>query len=303
MTDADRLRQVLGPRGIWVNLDTIPAAEAVAFARLVEDLGFGALWVNESTGREPFAFLGALAQETSRLTLGVGIAATHARDAVAAHSGARTVAELSGGRFVMGLGVSHRSSAGRRGHGYGPPLPAMTAYLDAYDEAPWTGPAVDEPPLVVAALGDRMLDLAATRADGAFPFLVTRDRVAHARRVLDTAAAAAGRADRPVLVVSQKAILGSGSAVQETARATVARYLAQPAYRNNLIRGGFSEADIDVVADHVVQALVATGGPEDLRARVATMHDAGADHVAVIPFSVEGRPADPATTRAVAPTS
>jgi probable F420-dependent oxidoreductase len=284
MTDADRLRRILGPSGIWVNLDVIPAVDAIAFARLVEDLGFGALWINESTGREPFAFLGALARETSRLTLGLGIAATHARDAAAAHNGARTLAELSADRFVMGLGVSHRSSAGRRGHDYGPPLPAMTAYLDAYGEAPWTG-------------------LAATRAAGAFPFLVTVERVAHARRVLDTAAAAAGRADRPVLVVSQKAILGSGSAVLETARAAVARYLAQPAYRSNLVRGGFSEADIDAVADPLVEALVATGEAADLRARIAAMHEAGADHVAVIPIAVDGRPADPATTRAVAPTS
>jgi probable F420-dependent oxidoreductase len=303
MTDADRLRRILGPSGIWVNLDVIPAVDAIAFARLVEDLGFGALWINESTGREPFAFLGALARETSRLTLGLGIAATHARDAAAAHNGARTLAELSADRFVMGLGVSHRSSAGRRGHDYGPPLPAMTAYLDAYGEAPWTGPAVDEPPLVVAALGDGMLGLAATRAAGAFPFLVTVERVAHARRVLDTAATAAGRADRPALVVSQKAILGSGSAVQETARAAVARYLAQPAYRSNLVRGGFSEADIDAVADRLVEALVATGEAADLRARIAAMHEAGADHVAVIPIAVDGRPADPATTRAVAPTS
>jgi probable F420-dependent oxidoreductase len=295
------LRRLLGPAGIWTSFDGVPAGELVAFARAVEDLGFPTLWVNESVGREPFAVLGALARETSRIALGLGVAATHARDAAAAHNGARTVADLSGGRFVMGLGVSHRSSAERRGHGYGRPLSAMREYLDAYEDAPWSGPAVGEPPLVVAALGERMLGLAATRAAGAFPFLVTAERVAHARRVVDATAADLGRPDRPVLVASQLAILGAGPAIDDVARNAVARYLGQPAYRANLRRGGFSDADIDALSDPLVKALVATGDAADLRARVAAMHDAGADHVAVIPLSPEGRQADLATARAVAP--
>lgn len=299
--DPDRVRSHLGPTGVWANLDALPASEAVAFARTVEDLGFGALWVNETTGREPFVMLGALARETDRITLGLGVAAIHARDAVAAHDGARTVAELSGDRFVMGLGVSHQASAERRGHGYGAPVPAMWAYLDGYDAAPWTGPAVSDPPLVVAALGDRMLGLAATRSAGAFPFLVTVDQVAHARRVLDEAAQAAGHAQRPVLVVSQKAILGSGPEVRAAARSVVGHFLGRPNYRNSLQRGGFDAASIEAVSDPLVDALVATGTAADLQARIAAMRAAGADHVAVIPLSAEGRQADRATLRAAAP--
>lgn len=301
MTGTADLRRLLGPTGIWTSFDAIPAGELVAFARAIEDLGFPALWVNESIGREPFAVLGALASQTSRIALGLGVAATHARDAAAARNGARTIADLSGGRFVMGLGVSHRSSAERRGHGYGRPLSAMSEYLDAYEAAPWSGPAVDEPPLVVAALGDRMLGLAATRAAGAFPFLVTAERVAHARRVVDATAAELGRPDRPVLVASQLAILGVGPAVDDVARKAVGRYLGQPAYRDNLRRGGFDDADIDALSDPLVEALVATGDAADLRARVAAMRDAGADHVAVIPLSPQGRQADLATARAVGP--
>ncbi len=299
--DPDRVRSSLGPLGVWANLDALPASDALAFARAVEGLGFGALWVNETTGREPFAMLGALARATDRITLGLGVAAIHARDAVAAHDGARTVAELSGDRFVMGLGVSHQASAERRGHGYGAPVPAMRSYLDAYDAAPWTGPAVTDPPLVVAALGDRMLSLAATRSAGAFPFLVTVDQVARARRILDEAAKAAGHAQRPVLVVSQKAILGSGAEVRAAARSVVANFLGRPNYRNSLQRGGFDAAAIEAVSEPLVAALVAMGTAAELRDRVAAMLAAGADHVAVIPLSTDGRQADPATLRAVAP--
>ena len=295
------LRVALGPVGIWASLDAIPADEVLQFAATVEDLGYPALWVNESAGREPFAVLGALARATSRLTLGLGIASIYARDAVAAHAGARTVADLSGGRFVMGLGVSHRSSVGARGHEYAPPVATMSAYLDAYESAPWTGPAVDDPPVVLAALGPRMLALAAARSMGAFPYLVTTDLVREARRTLDAAAVAAGRPGRPLLVVSLLAILGSGSEVDAAARASVGRYLGQPNYRNNLLRGGNTDAELDAVADPLVHALVATGDAADLRARIAGMQAAGADHVAVIPLSPAGRQADVATARAAAP--
>ena len=126
-------RDVLGSVGVFVGIAGVAPRELLTFAREVEDLGYGALWVNEPIGGEPFSVLGALAVHTSRIGLGVGIASTYARDASAAHAGARTLAELSGGRFVMGLGVSHRSSVETRGHAYGPPLTTMQAYLDAYD--------------------------------------------------------------------------------------------------------------------------------------------------------------------------
>lgn len=325
---AETIRALGGPVGVWVSLDRVPTAEALRFAGLVEDLGYGALWIPESTGREPFALMGALARSTRRLTLGLGIASIHARDAVAAHAGARTLADLTAGRFVMGLGVSHASSAAARGHPYERPLATMAAYLDAWDAAPWTGPAVVDPPLVLAALGPRMLGLAATRTAGAFAFLVTAGQVAEARRTLDAAWGAAGDAatstaggaapggdgiggdtvgvstpdlGRPVLIASQAAILGSGPAVQAAARASIARYLAQPNYRNNLIRAGFDPAAIDAAADPVVEALVATGDETALRTRVDALLAAGADHVTVIPLSTEGLHADAATARALAP--
>ncbi len=299
MSTPTTLGATLGPVGIWAALDGIPADEILTFARSVEDLGFPALWINEGSGREPFALLGSLARVTARISLGLGVATVYARDAMAAHAGARTVNDLAGGRFVMGLGISHRSSANVRGHDYSAPLMTMRAYLDAYDAAPWTGPAVEEPPLVLAALGPKMLALAATRTAGAFPYLVSASMVRSARQTLD-AAVGAGE-ERPLLIASLPAVLGTGPAVREAARITIGRYMGQPNYRNNLTRGGFTDADMDTVSDNLIDALIATGDADELRARIAAMHEAGADHVTVIPLAATGRQASLETARAVAP--
>lgn len=301
MSTPPDLRTKLGQVGVWTAFDGLAADDVLAYAGYVEDLGYGTLWVNEGVAREPFAVLGALARATTRLTLGIGIASIYARDAVAAHAGARTIADLSGGRFVMGLGVSHRSSVELRGHEYRPPHAALTAYLDAYDAAPWRGPEVDEPPLLLAALGPRMLALAASRTDGAFPFLVPASYVGGARHALDAAARAAGRPGRPALVVAQLAILGSGPDVLEAARSWVGRYLGQPNYQHNLLRAGFSASDVDSISDDLVRSLVATGDEAALRDRIDQLRAEGADHVAVIPISPAGRQADRATALACAP--
>lgn len=301
MTSIPDHRVALGPVGIWASLDAIPVEEVLRFAATVEDLGLAALWVNESAGREPFALLGGLACATSRLTLGLGIASIYARDAAGAHAGARTIADLSAGRFVMGLGVSHRSSVNARGHEYAPPHAAMVAYLDAYASASWAGPAVDDPPVVLAALGPRMVALAGARTAGAFLYLVTPDHVREARRTLDAAAASTGQAERPLLIVSLAAMLGHGPEVDTAARTVISRYLAQPNYRANLLRGGITDEEIDGLADSLVHRFVATGDAAELHTRIAEMQAAGADHVAVIPLSPAGRQADLATARAIAP--
>ena len=101
--------------------------------------------------------------------------------------------------------------------------------------------------------------------------------------------------------MSLPAILGRGIGVEAAARGSIARYLGQPNYRANLLRGGITAEEMDALPDSLVHALVATGDAADLRARIAAMQAAGADHVAVIPLSPAGRQADVATARAIAP--
>jgi probable F420-dependent oxidoreductase len=319
-TDVNRATQLLGRLGVWSGLDLLPAPEALDYARRVEALGYDALWINETTGREPFALLAALAGATERITLAAGITSIYARDANASHAGARTVGELSGGRFVAGLGVSHPERVGpQRGHEYLPPLPTMRTYLEAYRKAPYTAPATgEEPPLVIAALRRGMVRLGATAADGAFPFFVPVSHVARVRAWLDEAAdeasapdaqpataraAAAQAATRPALVVALPVVLSDDPATGlETARRYSTWYLTLTNYRTNLLECGYSEAELQPErAERVLREVLAIGDATAVRERVSALRAAGADHVALIPIRPDGRVPDLPTVEALAP--
>lgn len=280
----------LGRLGAWGHLDSLPIEAARAYARRVDELGYGTLWVPETVGREPFTLLGLLAGETSEIRLGTSIVGIWGHDAQTTRMAAMTLHEATGGRFVLGLGVSHPHLAEKlRGHTFERPLTRMREYLAAYRAAIYRGPMVDvaaEPPVLLAALRERMLALAATDADGAFPYLVTPERAAWTRGVLD----AANPARRPLLAVSMPAVLETDpDAARAAARGYLGPYLRTPAYQACWAEQGFAEADWEKPgSDRLVDGMVAWGDVEALRARVAELVTSGADHVAVIPVGPDG---------------
>ena len=286
----------LGRIGVWGHLDSLTLAEARAYARRVGGLGYGSLWVPETVGREPFTLLGLLAGETSHLALGTSIVNIWGRDAQATRMSAKTLAEATSGRFVLGLGVSHPHLATKlRGHVFERPLTKMREYLAAYRAAIYRGPPDDgiEPPVLVAALRERMTDLAATDADGAFPYLVTPERVAWMRARLD---AAAGD-HRPILAVTLPVALEGADA----ARAYLKPYLRTPTYHASWELQGFTAEDWEAPgSDRLVEAMVAIDSVADARARIDALHAAGADHVAIIPVAPDGTDDHLATLEALA---
>jgi probable F420-dependent oxidoreductase len=286
MTDAPDL----GRLGAWGHLDSLPISEARAYARRVDELGFGTLWVPETVGREPFALLGLLAAETTSLRLGTSIVSIWGHDPQTTRMASLTLQEATAGRFVLGLGVSHPHLAERlRGHTYDRPVTRMREFLGAYRSAVYKGPMPEgwtEPPVILAALRERMLALAAAAADGAFPYLVTAERLAWTRSVLD----AASVDHRPVLAVSLPAVLETdAAAARAAARGYLAPYLRTPAYQAGWEAQGFTSADWEKPgSDGLVDAMVAWGDAETLHARVGELVAAGADHVAVIPLAPDG---------------
>ena len=280
----------LGRLGVWGHLDSLSADDVRAYARRADELGYGTLWVPETVGREPFALLGVLAGETSSLVLGTSIVSIWGHDAQTTRMAALTLQEATAGRFVLGLGVSHPHLAQRlRGHDYDRPLTRMREFLTAYRAAVYKGPAVvdaPDPPILLAALRERMLTLAATEADGAFPYLVGPQRLAWMRSILD--AATADR--RPLLAVTMPAVLDADPVSARTAaRGYLAPYLRTQAYQAGWALQGFDESDWEKPgSDRLVDAMVARGDVETLRWRIAELVDAGADHVALIPLSAEG---------------
>lgn len=278
----------LGRLGVWGHLDSLPAADVVAYARRVEELGYGTLWVPETVGREPIALSALLAVTTQAIRLGTSIVNIWGRDAQATRMAAMTLAEASGGRFVLGLGVSHPHLAEKlRGHSYERPLSRMREYLAAYRRAVIRGPALEsvgEPPVLIAALRERMTDLAATDADGALPYLVTPDRVAWMRARLDAAAAGG----RPLLAVTVPSLIGDAGD-RDAAHAYLAPYLRTPTYRGSWELQGFDASDWEPPgSDRLVDAMVAIGDAGAVPDRIAAMEAAGADHVAIIPLAPDG---------------
>lgn len=267
----------IGRYGIWYGMiDTLDAVEARRAARLVESLGFETLWLAEAVGRDPFVMSAILLDATERLKLATGIANIYARDPMTMNAAQRTLAEAYPGRFLLGLGVSHgHLVAGVRKHDWSKPYSHMVEYLDRMDTAIYFAPAAPaEPGRLLAALGPKMLQLAATRANGAHPYFTTPDHTRIARETMGPDA---------LLAPEQMVVLDTDpERARAIARAGMKIYLGLPNYFNNLRRIGFDEGDwADGGSDRLVDAIVAWGTVEQVKDRIDAHHAAGADHVAI----------------------
>ena len=268
----------LGRLGVWIGMDGMSAAAAAAFAKRVEEWGYGALWFPESRGRNALVHSSWLLSHTERLIVATGIANIYARDPMAMANGQRTLAEQSGGRFLLGIGVSHRTTVeGVRGHAYGKPVATMRAYLQAIREAPYGAPPPLEKPLtIVAALGPRMMALSGELADGAHPYNTTAEHTAQARSVLGP-----GKLLCPEVWVMLET---DPARARSAARQALSRYFVEN-YVNGWHRQGFGDADLaGGGSDRFIDALVAWGDEDAIRARVKQHWDAGADHVCIQPI-------------------
>jgi probable F420-dependent oxidoreductase len=274
----------LGKVGVWIAAFTVaPAAEARPAAQEIERLGYDTIWYPEGLGtRESFTNAAVLLAATDRIRVASGIANVWGRDGVTAANAARVLADAYDNRFLLGLGVSHRRQVDPRGHRYHKPVAHMSAFLAAMDDDPVDSPdatAATRPPVprVLAALRPPMLRLAAEKALGAHTYLVSVEHTRRAREILGNDA---------LLIPEQKVVLASDpSEARRRARAATAWYLDTPNYVENLRWLGFSDDDLaGGGSDRLVDALVAAGDEETIRARVREHLDAGATQVAIQPL-------------------
>ena len=241
----------------------------------IEAMGFGTIWIGESLAREAFAASAIILAATSRITVATGIANIWVRDATAMMNGGRALAEAWPNRFVLGIGVSHPPLVQTRGHEYARPLTAMRSYLDAMAQAPYRAPEPNPPaPIVLAALGVKMMQLAKERSAGAHPYFVPVEHTREARGILGP--------DR--LLAPEQAIVFANS--RETARIPgdphMRNYLALQNYRQNLARLGWPDDELAPPgSDRLFDAMVAWGDEEEIAFKVKRHYEAGADHVTV----------------------
>lgn len=266
----------LGKLGIWTICDNKTAAESADFCKRVEQWGYSAAWTGEGLGRDVLVNSAWLLANTSVLNVASGIANIYARDPFAMASGQIGLNEQSGGRFLLGVGVSHQNIvAGLRGHEYGKPLKAMHDYLAAMKNAAYFAPhPAEKPKTVVAALGPKMLELSRDEADGAHPYNVSPAHTAEARKILGSG---------KLLCVEQKLILDTNAdRARDAARKVLALYLKLPNYQNNWRRMGFGDKDFENGgSDRLIDDTVAWGGQATLTKRIEQHWEAGADHVCI----------------------
>ena len=272
--DPGRIGVFAGP------LNDQPAAIQREFVREMERLGYGTLWYGEALAQEAFARGAIYLAATERLVIASGIANIWARDAAAMANGGRTLTEAWPGRFILGIGVSHAPSVRIRGHNYARPYSAMREYLDAMDAAPWRGAEAELPPIVLAALGPRMVGLAGERTAGAYPYFTTTAHIREVRGILGPEPFLA--ADLPVVLAGDLAV------ARVIGDRHLAYYLGSANYRNNLLRIGWSEADLEKPgSDALFEAIVAWGDLDRIGEKVRDRFEAGSDQVVLNLIAVD----------------
>ncbi|MER5480919.1 LLM class F420-dependent oxidoreductase [Streptomyces sp. NPDC002734] len=253
----------VGRFGIWSGKLREGGDEAVEAVAELDRLGFGAVWF----GMASVPAAGELLAASSRIAVATGILSIWQYDAAMVAEQAAAVEDRHPGRLLLGLGVSHAPLA----KDYRKPYSAMVDYLDALDSASAPLPKESR---ALAALGPRMLRLAAERTAGAHPYLVDAQFVARARETLGAG---------PLLAPEVKVVLSADAAeARRIGRETVDMYTRLPNYTDNWLRMGFEEKDFaDGGSDRLIDSVVVWGDDDTIRSRLAEFHDAGADHVAV----------------------
>jgi probable F420-dependent oxidoreductase len=254
------------------SLSAQPATVQRQVAVEIEKLGYGTLWYGEAVGREAFVQASIFLNATSSLVVASGIANIWARDPMAMAAGGRALAEAWPDRFILGLGVSHAPMVAARGHDYARPVSAMRDYLDRMGQAPWRGPEVPLPPIVLAALGPRMVGLAGERTAGAYPYFTTPEHIRLVREQLGPEPFLA--ADLPVVLAADRAT------ARTIGDAHTTLYLRTENYRNNLLRLGWGPEALEPPgSDELFDAIVAWGDVARVQERVSGLFSAGADQV------------------------
>ncbi|WP_396449170.1 LLM class F420-dependent oxidoreductase [Actinomadura sp.] len=250
----------LGRLGVWRPWSMLDED----LAKDIEDLGYGAVWIGGSP-RGDLKIAERLLAATDRLVIATGVVNMWATPAEEVAASYHRLGGAYGGRFLLGVGIGHPEATRE----YRSPYETIVRYLDDLDAA-----GVPASGRVLAALGPKVLRLAAERTAGAHPYFTTPEHTREARETLGAG---------PLLVPEQKVVLDiDAGRARALARETARRYLGLRNYVNNVKRLGFTDEDVaGSGSDALVDALIAHGDAAALAARVAAHLDAGADQVAV----------------------
>jgi probable F420-dependent oxidoreductase len=297
----------LTPHGVFMFTEGISASELKQTVQQIEQLGYSAVWYPEAIGREPFATAAFILSHTERLIAATGILNIYGRDPLVTAMGQQTLTEMSSGRFLLGLGVSHRAFVEPRGHTYGKPVATMRSYIAALRQC-HTGISVTrnlaleglapqavgrgtrgaittglgEMPIVLGALGPKMNALAAEIAQGSHPYNTPPEHTRRTREILGPEAW--------LCPMQRVCLITDARRAREVGRQVLGLYFTLPNYRNMLLACGYAETDFESGgSDRLIDQLLGWGDETRIRANVQAHLDAGASQVCVQAID----PADP----------
>jgi probable F420-dependent oxidoreductase len=263
----------IGRIGVWTSYRPFGAERAGEAGRLAEDLGYGAFWLG---GSPHVPDVRPILEATSTLVAATGILNVWINDpAETAAADAALRADFPG-RFMLGIGIGHPEATSD----YRRPLTSMRAFLDGLDAAPAPPPAEER---CLAALGPKMLDLAAERTAGAHTYFVPVEHTRSARERLGP--------DKLIATEVACVVETDAARAKAVAREYATLYLGLRNYTRNLLDFGFAEDDFaDGGSDRLLDAIVPQGSADRIAEVVRAHLDAGADHVCVQPLGEEGVP-------------
>ncbi|BAV42945.1 LLM class F420-dependent oxidoreductase [Mycobacterium ulcerans] len=260
MTNAVSLKPELGRFGVWLGSRSITPE----LAGQIESLGYGVAWIGASPEAD-LAWVEPALEQTTSLQLATGIVNIWSAPADEVAASYQRIESAHPGRFLLGVGVGHPEHTQE----YQKPYDALVAYLDDLAKA-----MVPDSRRVLAALGPRMLRLAAQRSAGAHPYLTTPEHTGTARQLVGNTV---------FLAPEHKVVLTTDAAqARAVDRKFIDFYLGLSNYVNNWLKLGFTEDDVRKPgSDRLIDALVAYGTPDQIARRLGEHHEAGADHVAI----------------------
>jgi probable F420-dependent oxidoreductase len=249
----------IGRFGIWRRVAEIDED----MAREAESLGYEAIWVGGSPPGDLVA-VEKILDATERIPVATGIVNMWREDAATMAASHHRLREKHPGRFLLGVGIGHPESTSE----YSDPVTKIGSYLDDLESA-----GVPNEEIILAALGPRVLRIAAERTAGAHPYLTTPRHTRFARDILG---------DSPILAPEHFVVLSDADSASDAARRAVARYLRLDNYRRNLAREGWDQGDLDNGgSDRLIDALVLQGSPEKIADGLKAHLEAGADHISL----------------------
>ena len=270
--------------GVTVAADTLSADDLVPYVRKIEELGLREVWLPDVFGREIYVTAAHLLAHTSRIKIASGVAHIYGRTPLSTAQAARTLSELSHGRFILGLGISNQIAAKMHGVAWEQPVAKMRTYLEAMAAAQVRiRKAPTQAPVYLAAHGPKMLRLASELADGANTYLMPAEHTRKARTVLG--------AKKRLTVVVPFCLSTDETRAREVARGALSIYTPLRVYQERWIDYGFREQDFaDGGSDHLVDSLFAWGDAASISEYLKAHIEAGADQIQLIHHPENGPP-------------